>query len=184
MANKGKRESVLDNKVKEMKASGTFKGVRDAKKRLKFVVTEAHVRIAKGDEESECVVAQALSEALPDEVINSIGECVSKVLHIESGWLDRYMTPANLRAAIRHFDKTFRETGRGVWNLPPGVYYLLPPTGNTRLVENQGEEGRDRLKKRWQNWEQKFEANGSSGTGKNGHRSRPIPPRQITIIRG
>jgi hypothetical protein len=106
---------------------------KDATSSISFQITPKHIRAAKCKNPRECVIAQALRQALPDYLAEIIvGASITKMVMMD-GTVLRYYTPENLRAALKSFDK------RGIWNLPTGVYKLRVPPPSLRLARMKGE---------------------------------------------
>src|SRR4051812_41236665 len=99
--------------------------LEDAKKPLTFKINHKHVALAKCGDPNNCVVAQAINDALGDYFDGvEVGSSVTKVYSPDK--VLRYATPNKLKRAIPHFDKTKQ------WDLPPGEYSLLPPPKSMR----------------------------------------------------
>lgn len=100
--------------------------IKDAKKPLTFKISPKHVVVAKCGDPNNCVVAQAINDALGDYFDGvEVGSSVTKVF--SPGKVVRYATPNKLKRAIPHFDITKQ------WDLPPGEYSLLPPPASMRI---------------------------------------------------
>lgn len=177
MAKKTKHNSAFDIAYQELKEKGLFKGVRDAKKPLTFLITEEHVKIAKRCDESRCAIAQGAGAALINDTVLSIGARISKVIDLESGWITRYATPKRLAKALDHYDQT------GDWGLSPGNYSLMVPTGSTLLWENQPEELKKKAVERWKRFAQRFERGETNGSGITQPVHTSLFERQVTPIR-
>jgi hypothetical protein len=166
----------FDAAVNRYRELGTFK-LKDADRPLTFVMRESHVLWARRKNEGECAVALALADAQPTATHLSVGHYITKVL-FDSGVCIRYHTPLRLREALKHFDQT------GLWDLPPGEYSLLPPRETHRLMENQSEARRAKLRQSWDKLTQKVKTSGPNGVGVHQHKGKPVPARHITIVRG
>lgn len=105
--------------------------IRDANKPLAFKVTKADVTKAKCGDPNKCVVAQAISRALPDGMWDhiEIGPRVSKIYAGNNVTL--YSTPRHLGSKIRTFDTT------GQWEIGPGDYSLLPLANEYRKAKSR-----------------------------------------------
>lgn len=103
------------------------KKVRDATRPLAFKITKKHVKDAKCGDPEQCVIAQAIRDALPDHVAEiHVGAMVTKVVDY-NGNVIRYATPPKLHDALHGFD-----LNRG-WKLPDGDYRLNPLPPSKRL---------------------------------------------------
>jgi hypothetical protein len=86
---------------------------------LKFEITPQHEKVAKCKDPCQCVIAQALTEALgPMMQMAIVGATVVKI--ITDTKVIMYRTPQLLKIALQHFDKKLG------WPLDPGNYKLLP----------------------------------------------------------
>ena len=107
--------------------------VRDASRQLVFHITKKHVKIAKCGDPKECVIAQAVRDALPDHVRElHVGAKITKIVDI-AGHVIRYRTPVVLATALRRFDL------KKGWLLPDGEYRLTPPSPSHRLGSRRGQ---------------------------------------------
>lgn len=101
----------------------------DAAGALPFVIENKHIVTGRCGKPGECVVAQALNDALGGMLDGAeVGASIIKVyVGGPDGKCFRYATPARIARQIPVFDKT------GQWDLPPGEYTLHPPSPTARL---------------------------------------------------
>jgi hypothetical protein len=131
----------------------------DATDPLPFVITTEHIKNAKCKDPTKCVIAQALGARFGQFFLGmEVGMTITKIQ--TPGMVTRFATPSKLRRQMLVFDKT------GQWDLPPGEYTLLPPTGTKKLGGNN----------RWQH--KKKERTGVQSK----YKARALPSRRVTRI--
>ena len=99
--------------------------LRDANRRLMFEITQDDCDTACRLNKNDCVIAKALQAVVPGLERVEVGATITLIFSNNAAW--RYVTPTKLRDGLVAFDST------GVWNLPLGVYALLPPPPAERL---------------------------------------------------
>jgi len=208
--NAPENSTVFDTMVYQVMAEkgNKWKGVQDAPKPLPFKIDDSCARggSAKQKDESGCVIALAVTKSIPEKCSISVGVRVVKVLFWEAGYVYRYGLTKVLRDGIKHFDRT------GAWDLPPGMYELPVTKGGDKLAVNKTPEERAKTNQLWEQWKERKRKTTKTATSKNGktttvkstavktrspaktadktggkgltvHRSRPIPSRQVTVLR-
>lgn len=171
-----KTSTIFDDKLKELEEAGLLKSIEDAVRKLTFKVEKRDVAEALRKSEWACVLALGCKHSLDEETYLSIGDSIAKILYYERGKVVRYAIPPRLVHALKHFDDT------GEWNIKPGVYHFLVPSGCQRLTKNQDKSTKEKTEKRWEKFAQKLKMSKANGKGLNKHRSRPITSRQVTIL--
>lgn len=181
------RADVFEIAVEAYGSAGTLH-VDDADTPLDLVIKKKDVDGAKGCDQSHCVIARAITRSQIGVVAASVGHAITKVLS-NDGKVTRYSTPRALRAALIRFDET------GEWGLEPGVYTLLVPKMTDRLERNMPKKTKDRKKKRWKSFSQRYKLANNNGTnndskvggpsgGGSTHRGPQVHPRQVTTLSG
>jgi hypothetical protein len=160
----------MQKAAKAASESGLYT-VEDAKKPLKFFI-EKEIENAIPRDGCECQVAKAIQDALPFLDAVEVGGSITKVIY--GGRVIRYATSQTLRNALRSFDE-----GKG-WNLPAGMYRLLPPKGYRALSKNYDRNTAKKKTTAWKNWRKK---KNTSGTGMSVFKSRALPTRRISLTR-
>lgn len=176
--NMTKKKSTPESKINRMVKTGLVT-VEDAVKPLRFYINkERHAESATCSDPEKCVIALALSEAVPDLQAVEVSSGITKV--VTSSKCIRYRTPPRLRKALKHFDLT------GMWGLPDGVYSIELPRGKQQLVKNMSEKDKKRIKTQAAKYKdrkkrgEKLKEYSDNGVFK----CRPLPTRRISVTKG
>lgn len=139
----------------------------EPRKRLMFEITQAHCEIAVQNDPCNCVIAQAFHDKFGDGLAAINVLPTRTKLIFSDGRIHRYCTPSVLRDALSEFDRTKH------WNLPEGVYYLLP-IPKSESADKKREQSRMRRAKGDPAYNVKYEFSGR-GQG------RPLNARNIKL---
>lgn len=138
--------------------------VVDAKKRIYFEILRKHVVNAVRYDKKKCAIAGGCKDGFSDYGLVEVEIGANKSFFVFENKVVRYTTPRKLRDGLTNWDKT------GDWDLPEGVYYLLPPTISA-VTETRERYNRKRLaaRKDWQ--------------GPRGERGYTPSPRHVAFLK-
>ena len=141
--------------------------VSEPRKPLRFEITPKHCDGAKRVGPCNCVIAQALMNKFGARLLEVQVLPTITCLMWSGGVTHRYQTPRILRTALENWDKT------GQWDLPPGVYELLP-VHKSQTRRAQTERAKNRRLKGDVNMAKRYPFSGKG-------RRRPLSPRVINL---